>query len=181
MNVTKSDQVLYLDWSENLWLCDCDIMIFVAWFLREGRWFSEVKGYNDLSCQTQGHVQLTIYNNGYVNQKAVDQLLNLCTSKRMKSSKWTLSTHDVTNSRAGTMTYARLQNVTLKDGNANTTMGFLDSLEQLLAPRLPVIIAVSVAADVIVYIVIVLFVKKYLPCQQKRTAITPTQNLPEHH
>ena len=171
----QSKRTLYLDWSDNPWVCDCGVVSFIGWLIKEGNWLADVNGYCDVICHEQlkhGLTRREVYFERKINRTTLSFLVKQCKIGDIASSKMTSRLYDVINSTVSTSAY---ENLSLADRAKNFSRQFnhLDSTRNALPPHLAVVIAVAVTADALAYVMIVLFVKKRHICSRKISKVTP--------
>ncbi|XP_078481712.1 uncharacterized protein LOC100187176 [Ciona intestinalis] len=85
---------LWMDWSGNPWLCNCDMLPFVYWIITQGAWLSEANGYRDVTCYDpayqRGERLFDVYVTGMIDRRTVSNLIDKCVSE--VSTRMTLTT-----------------------------------------------------------------------------------------
>ena len=170
--ITKANRILYLDWSENLWICNCDIISFVGWLIEEGSWLTQVKGYRDVVCHEQrGYVFISrfVFKEGKIHRNTVVDLLRFCSNL---SSSMTSRSQNVINTTVYVSTIFASAVPAVTSLQWNISSNETNSQELALLPHLAVIISVLVIVDAMAYIVIMLCIRKQ-SCCRKRNSVAP--------
>ena len=172
-------RILYLDWSENPWVCDCGLITFIGWLIEQENWLADVTGDHDVSCYDtnalRSSARLKVYVDGIINETTLTILLNRCTKTSAFSSSTMHFNYDVTRSPFSGLhrKYNKTLLTTFTPKQVPNLTNFSDSQEQSFSPHLAAVIAILIIADVIAYLVIAYFMKKRLFCKFRRLAVAP--------
>ena len=177
VSTSEIKQNLYLDWSENPWSCNCAVISFVGWLITKGNWMKDVNGYRDVICydtKDHGSIRRSVYIDGKLQKKTLSTLLNRCIVILMMSSSTMMpQSYDVTDLSVfqKSVNYNKFTTVTPK--NLSKQSNFIDSPQHSASPHLAAIISILVIADVFVYVIIVLLIKKQTLCKGKKSSVAP--------
>jgi len=172
-------RILYLDWSENSWICNCNVITFISWLVEEGKWLADVSGYHDVICYDTfalGIIRLNVYIDGKINQTTLKKLLNRCIKIDVTSSLMTSNEYYATMLpflHISQIYNTTASSTTIFQENSSNSSSVYHSLEQSLSPHLAAIIAILIIVDVLAYLIIAFTLKKRLFCKFKSSSVSP--------